>query len=228
VVTGREHNRRQFPRKKKPYRGAFTVDGWRTQEALIGLDISAGGMCFLLQRDLNVTEIEVRAMLENHPVVARVTRVWGDKVQHQSKIIFRWGARFSAISADDWDTVVRWVNDQAVEQTNQAQADLKRVRMSPDDTARLLPQVLQTKLLKILVSRQRLAPLDPKITPLVQYFYSGIQHHHGKTMHRIEVQSKLIDAQGDNQLFETVFLVDEGGSVVPLDTSEVSIQKERG
>jgi len=62
--------------------------------------------------------------------------------------------------------------------------------MTPDDTARLLPGELQTRLLQLLVERRRLAPLDERVTPLVQYFYSGIVRHNDKLMHRLVIQSK--------------------------------------
>ena len=43
----------------------------------------------------------------------------------------------------------------------------------------------------MLVQRGRLAPLDERATPLVQYFYSGIVKHEGKPMHRLMIQSKV-------------------------------------
>jgi len=45
------------------------------------------------------------------------------------------------------------------------------------------PGRLQTRLLQLLVERRRLAPLDERVTPLVQYFYSGIVRHNDKLMH---------------------------------------------
>ena len=42
--TGKEVNRRKFPRLRKPYRATYTLDG-KSQRPAIGLDISGGGAC---------------------------------------------------------------------------------------------------------------------------------------------------------------------------------------
>ena len=87
--------------------------------------------------------------------------------------------------------------------------------MTPDDTARLLPRELQTRLLAMLVERRRLAPLDARVTPLVQYFYSGIVRHNDRLMHRLVIQSKVVGPDSD-ELFETRFVFDESGKNVQI------------
>ncbi len=87
--------------------------------------------------------------------------------------------------------------------------------MTPDDTARLLPRELQLRLLRMLVERRRLAPLDERVTPLVQYFYSGIVRHNDKLVHRLVIQSKIVGPERD-ELFETRFVFDESGQNVHI------------
>ena len=111
--------------------------------------------------------------------------------------------QFTGIPADDWDTIIRYTTDKPVADSNKVAEDLTKVRLTPDDTARLLPLALQTKLLNMLVQRGRLAPLDERATPLVQYFYSGIVKHEGKPMHRLMIQSKVTNDDGQPELFET-------------------------
>jgi hypothetical protein len=123
--------------------------------------------------------------------------------------------RFTGIPADDWDAIIRYTTDKPVAELNKAQEELTTVRMTPDDTARLLPKELQTRLLQLLVDRRRLAPLDPKVTPLVQYFYSGIVRHNDKLMHRLVIQSKVVGPESD-ELFETRFVFDENGQHVQI------------
>ncbi|MBV8073925.1 MAG: hypothetical protein JO140_00750, partial [Candidatus Eremiobacteraeota bacterium] len=84
---------------------------------------------------------------------------------------------------------------------------------SDDDTARLLPLELQNRLLQMLVDRHRLAELDERVTPLVQYFYSGLVRHEGKPMHRLTIQSKVVGNDGD-EMYETRFVFDENGENV--------------
>jgi hypothetical protein len=212
--TGKEQNRRKFPRKRKPYRAAYSVDGKSTRPA-IGLDISGGGLCILTQEQVGREEFEVRAQIDERPVRVRAKTVWQDNVQHQGRKVWRYGMRFTGIPADDWDAIVRYTTDKPVAESNKAQEELSTVRMTPDDTARLLPKELQTRLLQMLVDRRRLAPLDVRVTPLVQYFYSGIVRHNDKLVHRLVIQSKVVGPEAD-ELFETRFVFDENGQNVTI------------
>jgi hypothetical protein len=212
--TGKEQNRRKFTRKRKPYRASYTLDGTSTRPA-IGLDISGGGLCVLTQEPVARDEFEVRAQLDERHLRVRAKIVWHDNVQHQGRKVWRYGLRFTGITADDWDAIIRYTADRPVAESNKAQEELASVRMTPDDTARLLPKELQNRLLSMLVDRRRLAPLDERVTPLVQYFYSGIVRHNEKLMHRLVIQSKMVGPEHD-ELFETRFVFDESGKNVQI------------
>lgn len=213
--TGKDANRRKYPRKRKPYRATVSVDGGLTQKPAIGLDISGGGLCVLAQEPVGKTEFEVRATIETKVVRIRAKSVWQDTVTHQGKSVWRYGMKFTGISADDWDSIIRYTTDRPVEEDNKAQNELVTVRMTPDDASRLLPQHLQVMLLKMLVERRRLAPLQPSVTPLVQYFYSGVVRHEGRLMHRLTIQSKVVGAEG-SELFETRFIFDDRGDSIQI------------
>lgn len=212
--TGKEQNRRKLPRKRKPYRAAYSVDG-TTMRSAIGLDISGGGLCVLTQEPIGRDELDVQVQLDERSLKIRVKAVWHDNVQHQGRRVWRYGMRFVGIPADDWDAIIRYTTDRPVTESNKAQDELTAVRMTPDDTARLLPKELQVRLLTMLVERKRLAALDAKVTPLVQYFYSGIVRHHDKLVHRLVIQSKIVGADRD-ELFETRFVFDEDGKNVQI------------
>lgn len=212
--SGKEQNRRKFPRKRKPYRATYSVDNNAARPA-IGLDISGGGLCILTQEPIPRDECEVRAEIDQRPVWLRVKTVWQDNVQHQGRKVWRYGMRFTGIPADDWDAIVRYSTDKPVAETNKAQEELTAVRMTPDDTARLLPKELQTRLLQMLVERRRLAPLDARVTPLVQYFYSGIVRHNDRLVHRLVIQSKVVGMERD-ELYESRFVFDENGGNVQI------------
>jgi hypothetical protein len=212
--TGKEQNRRKFPRKRKPYRAAYTLDGTSVRAA-IGLDISGGGLCILTQEPVRREEFEVRIELDARSVRVRAKIVWHDNVQHQGRKVWRYGMRFVGIPADDWDAIMRYTTNRPVAETNKAQEELSAVRMTPDDAARLLPRELQTRLLQMLVDRERLAPLTDRVTPLVQYFYSGIVRHDERLVHRLVIQSKVVGPERD-ELFETRFVFDESGKNVQI------------
>jgi len=210
--TGKEVNRRKFPRKRKPYRATYSADG-NTSRPAIGLDISGGGLCILTQESVGKDEFEVRATVDTRTIRMRAKTVWQDNVTHQGRTVWRYGMRFTGIPADDWDAIIRYTTDKPVAETNKAQEELVTVRMSPDDTARLLPTELQNRLLRMLVERRRLAPLDERVHPLVQYFYSGIVRHNDKLMHRLTIQSKVVGPESD-EMYETRFVFDESGENV--------------
>jgi hypothetical protein len=211
--TGKEQNRRKFPRKRKPYRAAYSLDG-RSTRAAIGLDVSGGGLCILTQEPIVRDELEVRAELDERSVRVRAKIVWHDNVQHQGRKVWRYGMRFVGIAAVDWDAIIRYTTDRPLTETNKAQEELSAVRMTPDDAARLLPRELQTRLLQMLVERGRLAPLTDRV-PLVQYFYSGIVRHDDRLVHRLVIQSKVVGPERDD-LFETRFVFDESGKNVQI------------
>jgi hypothetical protein len=209
--TGKDVNKRKYPRKRKPYRATYSIDG-KTQRPAIGLDLSGGGCCILTQEGVAQKEFELRAQIEERLVRLRAKTVWQDNVTHQGRRVWRYGMQFTGIPADDWDAIIRYTSDKSVAESNKAAEDLTKVRLTPDDTARLLPSALQTRLLQMLVQRRRLAPLDERQTPLVQYFYSGVVKHEGKPMHRLMIQSKVVDdVEHKSELFETQFVFDDTG-----------------
>jgi hypothetical protein len=213
--TGKDVNKRKYPRKRRPYRAVYSIDG-KSQKPAIGLDLSGGGCCILTQENVAQKEFEVRAQIEERMVRLRAKTVWQDNVQHQGRRVFRYGMQFTGIPADDWDAIIRYTTDKPVADTNKAAEDLTRVKLTPDDTARLLPLALQTRLLTMLVQRGRLAPLDDRAHPLVQYFYSGIVKHEGRPMHRLLIQSKVTDPEGAPEMFETQFVFDDTGANIGI------------
>lgn len=213
--TGKEPNRRKYPRKRKPYRATVSVDGGVTQRPAIGLDISGGGLCLLTQEPTGTDEFEVRATLDTRVLRIRSKSVWQDTVTHQGKSVWRYGMRFTGISADDWDSIIRYTTDKPVQEVNKAQEELVSVRMTPDDASRLLPIQLQRKLLAMLVERRRLAPLQENVTPLVQYFYSGVVRYNNELMHRLTIQSKVVGSEGA-EMYETRFVFDDQGTKVEM------------
>lgn len=213
--TGKEPNRRKYPRKRKPYRATVSVDGGVTQRPAIGLDLSGGGLCLLTQEPTGLEEFEVRATIDTRILRVRAKSVWQDTVTHQGKSVWRYGMRFTGISADDWDSIIRYTTDKPVQEVNKAQEELVSVRMTPDDANRLLPIQLQRRLLAMLVERRRLAPLQENVTPLVQYFYSGVVRYNNELMHRLTIQSKVVGSEGA-EMYETRFVFDDQGTKIEM------------
>jgi hypothetical protein len=213
--TGRESNRRKYPRKTKPYWATVSADGGLTKKPAIGVDISGGGLCVLTQEPVAKAEFEVYATIEKLVLRMRAKSVWQDMGTHEGKVVWRYGVCFTGIGADDWDAIIRYASDQAIDEANKAQAELEAVRMTPDDANRLFPAELQQKLLEMLVERRRLAPLQESITPLVQYFYSGVVRHKNAMVHELTIQSRVVGPE-DVETHETRFVFDDLGASIRI------------
>lgn len=212
--TGSPQNRRKYARRTGPFK-AWMAQGnnWAT---VVCMDISGSGLGVLLPGEAG-PEANFRVMLETRPVLIRAKRVWQSQGTLQGKPAWRYGYTFTGISADDWDAVVRFCNNDAVVVENVAQKELELVRLKADDVDRLLPKRLQDQLLTMLVERRRLAPLDDK-TPLVQFNYGGVVKRQGIALHRLVIHSRVRDpATGDIVSFDTRFVFDDQGNNVAID-----------
>jgi hypothetical protein len=162
-------------------------------------------------------EANFRVQLEGRNIVIRAKRVWQQPGKAQGKPAWRYGLSFTGISADDWDAVVRFANNDHVAVENKAQKELELVRMQADDVARLIPKKLQDQMLAWLVSHGRLAALDEK-TPLVHYSYGGVVKRSNKAFHRLSIHSRMREeATGEVRAWDTRFLFDDQGGNVQVD-----------
>jgi hypothetical protein len=162
-------------------------------------------------------EANFRVQLDGRNIVIRAKRVWQQPGTAQGKPAWRYGLTFTGISADDWDAVIRFSNNDQVVVENKAQKELELVRLKADDVARLIPKKLQDAMLEMLVQKGRLAPIDDK-TPLVQYAYGGVIKRSGKALHRLSIHSRVRDTVSNEvKAYDTRFLFDDQGNNVQMD-----------
>lgn len=212
--TGSPQNRRKYNRRQGPFQ-AWVAAGAAWQPAVC-IDISGSGMGIAVAAALPA-EANFRVLIENRPILIRAKCVWKQPGMQQGKAAWRYGLAFTGISADDWDAIVRFCNNEAVAVENKAQQELELVRMQPDDVARLIPKKLQDYMLAQLVLRGRLAPLDEK-TPLVQYSYGGVTKRNNVAMHRLTIHSRLRDDMtGEVRTYATRFAFDDQATNVTID-----------
>jgi hypothetical protein len=216
--TGAPQNRRKYPRRPGPFK-AWAAQGTNWAQ-VVCMDISGSGLGVIAQSTMT-PEANFRVMLDAKAVLIRAKRVWEKPGTLQGKPAWRVGYTFTGISADDWDAVVRFCNNDAVEVENKAQKELTLVRMQADDVARLIPKRLQDQLLGMLVERRRLAPLSSDKNPLVQYLYGGVVKRNGIALHRLVIHSRVRDAAtGDIESFDTRFVFDDQGNNVSIDNDQ--------
>jgi hypothetical protein len=215
--AGKPENRRRYPRRAGGFRAWFaTASGW---VPLTPVDISASGMGVIAPAKFDKDEINFRILLEERPIMLRAKHVWCVPGTLHGRPVYRYGVHYTGIAADDWDALVRFCSNEAVNVDNKMQKELELVRMQADDVARLIPQRLQQRLLAMLVNARRLAPLEKEKTPLVQYFYGGTVKRNGRPMHRLSIHSRINDElTGEAVSYDTRFLFDDSGNDIEMES----------
>jgi hypothetical protein len=209
-------NRREHERVKKAYKAAYTLDGSTWQPA-IGVDLSDEGMCILSQAEIGEKQFNLRATLDTRVVNMRCAPIWHSRVNHNGKAVVCYGLKFVGISADDWDTVVKFISGEkpaaGEKPAEKPQEKLESVAMKQDDVARMLPQSFQERLFLELIKRDRLAAFTEGQSPLVEFEYAGVAPWRGKNMHRLTVHSRVVSGKSEKR-YSTRFMFDENGREV--------------
>jgi hypothetical protein len=213
---GRAGDRRQY--KRRP--GAFHL--WHQPDPNnaqllkqgVGLEISPNGVMFMLQERVDVPEFSVIARLRERNIPLRVKRVRADQVQHQGTTWHRYMGEFVGIAADDWDAIVRYVNDEPDPDRRKMQN--QEISDRVDDAYRLLPMALQQRIMQMLISQKKLEAPKAGQIPLLKLFYGGLVKRAGqKPAHRFNVHSRV--TRNDEMLaFDTRFLISEDGEITVL------------
>src|SRR5271168_1569604 len=76
----------------------------------IGTEISASGIVFVSEDEVEPPEFDLTFSLENRHVRARVRQVRDDRISLNGRPCYRCACEFSGIPADDWDAIERYVN----------------------------------------------------------------------------------------------------------------------
>ena len=218
IFGNKNKDKRRHTRREKAFSADWTSAPESAPVAVIGIDVSASGVGILAREEIKPDEFILRMKLDNRVIPTRVKKQRSLPGMLQGAKAFRYGVEFVSISADDWDAVVRWSKGGSADDGgNKAQSDLEMVRMTADDADRLMPVALQNRLLAGLARRGRLAPIQPNVQPLVQYFYGGTVKRNNMLMHRLAIVSRVPDANnGAPAEFRTMFFFDENGAHVEM------------
>jgi hypothetical protein len=209
---GRGSDRRQY--KRRP--GAFHLwylpptPGSEPRPG-IGLELSPNGLMFMMPEQLPSTEFNLVLRLHDTKIPVRVRTARTDIVQHQGKPWTRYMGEFVGIAADNWDRLVRYVNNEA--ETPDRRKMQNQEMAKQDDAYRLLPLAIQQKIIAKLVQQNKLEAPPPGQTPLVKIFYGGLISKPGQpVVHRVNVHSR-IQLKDELMAYDTRFLVGEDGEV---------------
>ena len=213
---GRAGDRRQYKRRA----GAFHVwyqpdpNDAKNMKQGVGLEVSPNGLMFIMPEAIPTPEYNLVVRLREQNIPLRVKNVRNDQVQHQGKSWYRYMGEFQGVSADHWDAIVRYVNDEPEVDRRKMQNSEPTDKM--DDAYRLLPLALQQKIVDMLVSQNKLDQPKPGQTPLLKLFYGGLVKRPGqKPAHRFNVHSR-INKTGEMVAYDTRFLIGEDGNITLL------------
>jgi hypothetical protein len=213
---GRAGDRRQYKRRTGAFHMWYQPDpnDPNLLKAGVGLEVSPSGALFILQERVSAQQFNIIARVRDRNIPLRVKRVRSDQVQHQGSTWNRYMCEFVGIAADDWDAIVRYVNDEPESDRRKMQNQESSAKV--DDAYRLLPMALQEKIMAVLIAQNKLEAPKPGQTPLLKLFYGGLVNRPGqKPAHRFNVHSRI--KRGEEMLaFDTRFLVGEDGEITVL------------
>lgn len=202
------------PRKTEPFPVAWLAAD-KMRKPGKGLEISPKDMVFILGERPPGDEFSMLLNIRSRLITMRVKVQQEDVVNQGGRVFYRLGCKYVALKADDWDAIVRFVNDEP-EPENKAHGELVVRRQKPDEAYRIIPIAVQEKLVAILVRLNRIDPPAEGQAPALRMNYLGAtKSADGSKVHQVAIHSRRrID---DNWYpFDTQFSVDAAGNIEAL------------
>ncbi|MDQ2992294.1 MAG: hypothetical protein M3R30_05685, partial [Candidatus Eremiobacteraeota bacterium] len=144
-------DRRQYKRRAGAFHVWWQPDPSDAKKNIAGrgIEVSPNGLVFIIPVTINVPEYNLIAGIRDRKIPLRVKAVRNDTVEHQGKRWNRYMVSFQGVSADDWDAIVRYVND-TPELPDRRKMQNAEMADQTDDAYRLLPMAIQNKIINTL------------------------------------------------------------------------------
>jgi hypothetical protein len=210
-------DRRQYKRRAGAFHLWWVADPADPKKNVAGrgLEISPNGLVFISPVPVAAREYTLIVGLRDAKIPIRVKTVRNDTVEHQSKKWNRYMVEFQGVSADNWDLIVRYVND-VPEPADRRKMQNQEMAEQTDDAYRLLPMAIQNKIIRMLVRSGKLEEPKPGQTPLLKLFYGGLVKQAGKAPgHRFNVHSRIVK-DGEVFAYDSRFVVNDEGEVTTM------------
>ncbi len=168
--------------------------------AVLGTTLAREGIAFVSTVEVHGREIPLTFTIRRRSIPSRVKIVKAERMQAPKRVVHRYFCSFTAIAADDWDAVVRYVE-------NAPEPRAVPLPALADDECRSLTTKVQERIVDHLVRLKRLAKPAPGVAPLIR-LQAGTIHEHedGRTARYVRIHSRLLD--GDRfRSFDTRFRV---------------------
>jgi hypothetical protein len=189
-------------------RGKFTghaILGGR-RVPVLGTSLAREGIAFVSPLALAARELELTFRLRERTIPTRVRVDESDAVQGAERIVHRYFCSFTAIAADDWDAVVRYIDNKP--------EPLQPVGVTrADDEFRALPIAVQNAVVDHLVRSGRLERPARGTLPLIR-MAAGLPRDvgHEQTAQDVLIHSK-VEREGRMRSFDTRFRVYATGQI---------------
>lgn len=209
---GRVSDRRQYRRRVGSFHLWWHPDA-NTARPGVGTEISANGLVFATEDVIRSDEFGITIRLREEKIPIRVKRLRHDTFKHRDKDWNRYSVTYQGIAADDWDAIVRFVNDEP-ELPDRRKMQNQELSAQVDDAYRLLPMAVQQKIIDLLVAQHKLEAPKPGQTPLLKLFYGGLITQPGeRKAHRFNVHSRII-INDEPIAHDSRFLIFDDGTIV--------------
>ena len=167
---------------------------------VLGTAVARAGVAFVSPRALAETELQFTFKLRDRTIPSRVHVEESEAMQAPERIVHRYFCTFTAIAADDWDAVVRYVE-------NKPEPQKIVIPKRADDEFRSLPQTVQTAIVDQLVRLRRLQPPAPGTVPLIRLVAGTVRDlGNGRTAQDVLIHSRMKIAD-QMHAFDTRFRV---------------------
>jgi hypothetical protein len=145
--------------RRGKFAGQATSDGRRIP--VLGMSVAREGIAFISPLEIAARELELTFRLRERTIPTRVRVDESDSVQAAERIVHRYFCSFIAIAADDWDAVVRYID-------NKPEPAQPVAARKADDEFRALPIAVQNAIVDQLVRTGRLERPAPGTVPLIR------------------------------------------------------------
>jgi hypothetical protein len=167
---------------------------------VLGTAVARAGVAFVSPRALAETELQFTFTLRDRTIPSRIHVEQSEAMQAPERVVHRYFCTFTAIAADDWDAVVRYVE-------NKPEPQKIVIPKKSDDEFRSLPQAVQTAIVGELVRIKRLQPPAAGTVPLIRMVAGTVRDlGNGRTAQDVLIHSRMKIAD-QMHAFDTRFRV---------------------
>jgi hypothetical protein len=167
---------------------------------VLGTTVSREGIAFVSPLRLGDSDLQLMIVLRERTIPSRVHVDQTDVMQTPERVVHRYFCTFTGIAADDWDAVVRYVE-------NKPEPPKVAAPKKSDDEFRSLPELVQSTIVDQLVRAGRLNAPAPGTVPLIRMLAGTVRDvGNGRTAQDVLIHSRM-KAGDQMRAFDTRFRV---------------------